>query len=582
MNKWPKEVYQDIPVIGGHTYRVGAWVKTSSSNPSGLFGRYKKAILSRSNQRSTDSNKNFSFLLKWYDKLLDGFGDGQSNLIKVDVVDSLPINKSWTYLSGEFTAPTKAVSLRIYMFLKSGTAWFDDTEVFDQDFIPQNLISLNSGIKYQTMNGWPAAGIGLDSGADLSQYRDNLINKAILEMGLNRISFGIKSGAENDKDYYSLYKNGRIDYPTWRSVRYSTDNDDNNPNTINWQKFHFSELDEAITEFVIPFKQSYEALNGETPFINFTYIGFIGQNGAGEDFDHNDSEEYAEFILAAFLHMRNTYNLIPDTIELCLEPEWGGRGGGTKWNGAVIGKHLLATAEKLEENGFTPKFIVPSVSFIKNAIPRFDEIVKEIGESNVRKYIEEFCYHLYQKASDSRRRKIAERISKYGIKSSMLEAALNDGGNGTPDQLHKDLKLANVSAWKQFALGYPSSDNGGAYYYFNKIDYVLHLSRYARYFPLYFRYVKNGAIRIEANTANDNYNPIAFINPDGGFTVIVRASTGGKLFIQGLPSGIYGIKYTTEKELETELSDQKLKPGQILTTYIPSDGVLTVFAKKTL
>ena len=114
-DRWPSEVYQDVQIQGGHTYEVSAWVKTDSVN----------------------SRKPFRFLLRWHDNNLNGFWNDNPNLVREDNVGSLSGNNNWKYISGRFTAPPNAVSLRFYMFMESGTAWFDDTELYDQNETPK-------------------------------------------------------------------------------------------------------------------------------------------------------------------------------------------------------------------------------------------------------------------------------------------------------------------------------------------------------------------------------------------------------------------------------------------------------------
>jgi hypothetical protein len=59
--------------------------------------------------------------------------------------------------------------------------------------------------------------------------------------------------------------------------------------------------------------------------------------------------------------------------------------------------------------------------------------------------------------------------------------------------------------------------------------------------------------------------------------VVVKATAGQSFNILGLPSGNYGIKYTTSTQYNLDLPDQAV--SGTLTTSIPSAGVITIFAK---
>jgi len=67
--------------------------------------------------------------------------------------------------------------------------------------------------------------------------------------------------------------------------------------------------------------------------------------------------------------------------------------------------------------------------------------------------------------------------------------------------------------------------------------------------------------------------------------VVVKAVRAGSFSIAGLPTGIYGIKYTTGDgtsepiEYDVDLTDAVINEGDSLNTMIPGSGVLTVYAK---
>ncbi|NJM53040.1 MAG: hypothetical protein HC846_06365 [Blastocatellia bacterium] len=88
-----------------------------------------------------------------------------------------------------------------------------------------------------------------------------------------------------------------------------------------------------------------------------------------------------------------------------------------------------------------------------------------------------------------------------------------------------------------------------------------------------------GAQRIGAETSNKYFDPLAFINTDGRYVLVLKSSLGGAISIEGLPPGVYGIYYTTDKETNLNIPDIRLNQGETLKTNIPNKGVITVFAK---
>src|SRR3989344_4166109 len=191
----------------------------------------------------------------------------------------------------------------------------------------QATITVNPNQTYQTMTGWEAT-----AGADprvlcypnFPNYKNQVYDLLVDELGINRLRLEIRAGVENQQDYWTNYVNQGSppdpdpNYTFWREHRYSTVNDNADPNNINWSGFQFSEMDWAIDNVILPIKQRVEA-NGEQLFINVNYVAFTAQIGSGLQYIHNQPAEYAEFVLATYTHLQQK-GLVPDTWEVLLEP----------------------------------------------------------------------------------------------------------------------------------------------------------------------------------------------------------------------------------------------------------------------
>jgi uncharacterized protein (TIGR03437 family) len=100
-----------------------------------------------------------------------------------------------------------------------------------------------------------------------------------------------------------------------------------------------------------------------------------------------------------------------------------------------------------------------------------------------------------------------------------------------------------------------------------------------KYLRQYFKYVRRGAVRIQATSSAPEYQPVAFVNADCKQVVVVRALSGGTFSIQGLPAATYGVKYTTDVQYDFDSPDVTLSAGQPLRATIPAEGVITIYAK---
>jgi hypothetical protein len=98
-NQWPREVYQDVAIQAGAAYDAAGWIMTS--------GVAAGAVVQ----------------LLWL--------NGAGTTLRTDVVGSVTGTQPWTRVSGRFTAPAGAATVRFRLALpiepdNAGTAWFDD------------------------------------------------------------------------------------------------------------------------------------------------------------------------------------------------------------------------------------------------------------------------------------------------------------------------------------------------------------------------------------------------------------------------------------------------------------------------
>ncbi len=442
----------------------------------------------------------------------------------------------------------------------------------------QATITIDTTTSYQTMLGWEAvAQVGqiaeINSVTNrsnvnpaFSNYKNQLFDLAVNDLGLNRLRLELRSGLENTVDYSDRYTNGQITYNDWKARRYEIINDNNDPQVINANGFKFYELDFNVENVVIPIRQRLAARN-EKLYLNLNYVDF-----AASAFEHKTApEEYAEFILATFIHLRDKYGFTPDALEMILEPDTN-----AAWNATQIGNCLAATGNRLRANGFNPDFVAPSCTNMFNSLPYFDQLIQIPGAAQ---FISEISYHRYGGATDAALQGFASRGVQYKIDTAHLEYI-----GATQNDLHADLTIANNSSWQQFALAFPlgGNDDGSAYYDINDNNPnspALTLGSRAKLLRQYFKFIRSGALRIKATTSSDTFQPAAFVNTDGKFVVVVKTFAGGNITLQGLPAGTYGVKYTTPSQYDIDAADAIIAAGQALNTSIPSDGVITIYGK---
>lgn len=428
-------------------------------------------------------------------------------------------------------------------------------------------VTVDTLTRFQVMTGWEAT-IQTDFFTPtFAQWKDPLIALAVDDLGLNRLRLPIRNGAEQPLDHWAELQAGRLTQQEWRCARYTTVNDNADPNVIAPGGFHFSDVDALVEQLVLPMKQRLES-RGESLVLNINYTAFLFACSPVPPYPHADPAEYAEFMLALFLHLQQKYALVPNVVEVILEPDNGG--SSTPWtNGTIVGQAIVATGQRLAAAGFHPKFTAPSTKSMTAAIAFFDQLIKVPG---VLPFLGEIAYHRYGGVSDANLLALADRARANGVKTAMLEHI----GSGVED-LYKDLLLGRASAWQQYVLGFPTTDNGAQYYLITNGQPVV-ASR-SRYLRQYFHYIRLGAQRVGTASDNPEVRPLAFVNPDGRSAVVIHADRAGDLFVRGLRPGTYGTSATTTSATWTELGDQVVGASGTITVTVPAAGVLTVYRK---
>jgi subtilase family protein len=418
---------------------------------------------------------------------------------------------------------------------------------------PDATIALNANVRFQTMHRWEgvaAGGPALWAGFTAQQIA-RAADLAINDLNFTRARLEIVNGAEGS----SVSSN---------PARYTPVNDNNDPNVLNLSAFDFLFLDTAIDTIVRPLRQAAAAA-GKTLYLDLRYVDFI----ANTPFEHwRNPAEYGEFMLAVFTHMRDKYGFVPDSINVINEPDNSADYAG---QGDKIGRMIVAAATRLQAAGFrVPDFGAPSVTAMGNLPGLFDQIATV---PNALQYLTEISYHRYNSSGDPN--DIVSRALAHGKRTAMLEKWDADGNAAL---LYRDLTEVRASAWEQsqFIDGAPACQ-------FNQMMFlnngVVEYCPNTRLIRQYTRHVRPGAQRIEATSRNSALAPVAFINSDGGYVVVVKADGTGSFSVGGLPAGTYGIFYASASRFDVNLPDVTISAGQALSTSMPEVGVITIYRR---
>jgi MYXO-CTERM domain-containing protein len=393
-----------------------------------------------------------------------------------------------------------------------------------------------------------------------------LLAAAVNDLGINRVRLELPSGVENSHDYWADVRNGQGDYDGYyKPHRYEKINDDADPATTNAAGFQWTMLDEHVETTVLPMKKLVEA-NGEQLYVTLMYIDF--KTGMQGSLNHaTNPAEYAELLKVSLDHLKTKYSLVPNAIELVLEPE-----NTLDWSGANMGKGLAAAATRLKAASYNVDYIAPSVTNAGNAVPYLTDILAQSGTANLIKML---AYHRYVPGDYGA---IWTKAKSLGMQTGMLEH-----DHGSVGELYEDLTVANASAWEKYALYTPDANSDYAYFVANLSvsPPTLSFTNLSAQMMPYFRYVRSGAVRVKTTNTSDAeaFKAVAFVNPNDTQVVVVKSDAGGSVKISGLPNGDYGVRVVNGSNQVSNGTDVKVSGGSVTLTL--SGGVTAIYDKKT-
>jgi hypothetical protein len=429
-------------------------------------------------------------------------------------------------------------------------------------------VHVDASTSFQTIRGWEVVDFALDPSPAFERFINPLLERVVNEVGINSIRLEVWSGAEHAYDNWTRWQNGEISYEQWRAVRQATVNDNSDANSIKWSGFHFSRLDDKVVRLVEPLRRLLED-NGETLYTTLTYVAFT-KTIEGGTYDHDDPAEYAEFILATFQHLDETFGFVPDALEILLEPD-----NVPEWTEDVMGAAIVAVADRLAANGYQPEVIAPSTTKMATA----PEFIRRWAETDgILQRVHTLSYHRYRGFSERDLEEVVQTAAAHGLETAMLEWWDRDNGYKI---LHNDLAVGMNSVWHQGAMG-GTPDSKMSLYRIDDSDPlrpVITINDPTRFTRQYFKFVRSGARRIAASSQDGSLHPLGFVNTNGGYIVVVKADKGAEFTVGGVPPGTYGATYATSSEWDVRQPDQTIVAGQPLRVSIPAEGVITIFPK---
>lgn len=393
-------------------------------------------------------------------------------------------------------------------------------------------VTLDPSVQYQAISGW--GGSSWLPPQLTPALRSELIDMAVNEFGLTRL---------------------RLEPPGGNAAhqrRWEWENDNADPDDVNWAALNRADMDARVAEAVLPFKQRVEA-NGD-PFTMYLSPSFFNGGSSGEvpPWLFHCPAEYAEFATSMLRYLKDIHGLNVDYY--CILNEGGNDNAFWETTQATM---IKVVGPKMAHCGLSTKIQFPeSIS----ADTSWSIINAVRSDTEIWPYIGMLSYHLYG-GNDPARSKIRDFGKARGLSTAQTEYM-----NLTMDVLYADFINGGVSVWEvygltsQFEARYERLRRQGNYWKFRQV----------------MRYVRPGAVRISATSGDTNLRVLAFRKGATDTVVLINGTGTRRALLGPLPGGSYTTSCTTGSGPYQELGVQVTDASGFLTFDVPSDAVLTV------
>ena len=407
-------------------------------------------------------------------------------------------------------------------------------------------VTLHPEVKHQTTLGWGATAAGVDVPPPL---RDQILDEAVNDLGLTRLRLEPPGGNRAT------------------ARRWEWENDNGDPDDINWAAFNTQALDWRVEHWVTPFKQRVEA-NGD-PFTLYISPSFFngGSSGEAPAWLVHSPGEYAELALSLILRLKDKHGITATYYSICNEA-----GNGNAFSPQVVAEAIKALGPRLEALKLPTRIEFPECV---NAGQSWRYIQFARDDEEVWKHVGLVTYHLY--GSKAERPQIRDLAHAKGIPTGQTEFM-----GTTIDNLYDDLTEGGCSVWEHYVMaGLSNSAGSGCYLAAN--HNLTSFSRYPHYwqFRQVMHYVRPGAVRIEAASDDPAIRPLAFVR-DGKMTVVLintrPPQQPRKVELKGIIPALYRACCATGNQPYQELAYKGMADGDTsVTVDVPANSVFTMY-----
>jgi glucuronoarabinoxylan endo-1,4-beta-xylanase len=345
-----------------------------------------------------------------------------------------------------------------------------------------------------------------------------------------------------------------------------------------WKQLHAAGVEKFIVTVWSPpaWMKWNNALNNGTSNQNSAPPYNRTPNSTSNQLKVENYAEYAEFCAAFCKVFEREMGFPLYAFGIQNEPRFSQFYNSCVYDGAALRDLLKIVGKRFKDEGLTTKLFAPEDVGWLGGVEGMT--LPMLNDPEARKYLQINAVHGYALdgiTAGSADAKTWETMynwgGQYNIPLWMTETSGYEnneaGGLALAKAMYTALRFGRAEAWVFWTISTDAADsyslmdskgNKGRSYYVSK---------------QFYRYIRPGAVRIEANAENAAILPLAFKNQNGETVVLVNTGTSAaSVSVSGIGAGTYKVYRTSATDNCREIGTTK--PGNSI--IVPGGGVVTL------
>ena len=420
-----------------------------------------------------------------------------------------------------------------------------------------DLIRINPEKEYQYIDGFGTCIVNYKEFPP-EYYDEDFIDRVVYDLGLSILRIPI---------------NEQLEFA----------NDDNDPNHFNWDGFYMSNNDRIrgmaeTMEFVQKFKKRGVNLFMASPWSPPQFMKTNRAPIQGGFLRADMYDEFAEYLAAFIILAKQNWDVNIHWISLQNESIFVEFYRSCLYHGYGMKEALRAVMEKFEKEKINSRIIINEDVLFPDRVQAFLQPV--FSDPYTSKYNGDIAVHSNAEGEDLI--KWVDLTKNFNRKYLMTETSGHDttwaGAMSLVKDIHEYLVLGNFSAWIYWQIsGNTGGSNPGLY------TLMLEGKPTKKYYTSkhFYRYIRPGAIRIDASESNDSLLISAYKHPkEGTLTVIMINPSDNNIGVRLEPGNSLPRKFNVHRSSEKELfvEERKYRTGDVL--QIPANSIVSLYGQR--